>query len=440
MRCWGVKTSAAVAVFLAGALSATAATPTTTPNNTDDFFNARTCRVGKDFDGQRCHLGRAQLAENQRAVERATAQLVALLGSRAGVASPADTFRPLLPNSAPLPQPGDVASAFNPFFATIAGRDWWSARPSGADAPFPLREPANVVTGVLAARAAGVDNGDQLLQLARNAGEYLLLAQRGGDHGLFPFPEPANKPGPLFDLARQGLASNPNPATALHNGWLVDDAGAGSLYFDNGLAGLAVLDLYEATGEGKWLAAARNAADWARRQPAVTNWNYNSFSVGFLARFAQLTGERPYLERAVQLAELGVLPGQLRSGPHTGRWLDPHNARSVYHWIMVRNLGLLLAALPEGHGATAEIRDTLIRALSVANNDIITKGIAATDGALEALALLQQILPAGTQLPDSGRQDALAAVARVVWGRFRAGAVPVQAGPWGRFLQVAPHV
>ena len=107
------------------------------------------------------------------------------------------------------------------------------------------------------------------------------------------------------------------------NGWIVEDANHGDLQFDNALAGDAMLSLYEATSDGKYRQGAIRAADWAVQQPIVVNWNYNAFSVFFLADAYRVTGQRRFLESAKQKARFGIEPGQLRSGPHAGHWVTP---------------------------------------------------------------------------------------------------------------------
>jgi len=60
-----------------------------------------------------------------------------------------------------------------------------------------------------------------------------------------------------------------------------------------------------------------------------------------LAHAHKATGDARYLNGALRKAEVGVLPGQAPNG----RWLDPHNARTVYHLIILRALHDLAAAL-----------------------------------------------------------------------------------------------
>ena len=78
-----------------------------------------------------------------------------------------------------------------------------------------------------------------------------------------------------------------------------------------------------------------------------------------LAKAYAITGEATYLEAALRKARLGVIPGQLTDGPRAGRWIDPHNARPAYHYIMMRSLAQLLAVMPEDPVDRADILNAL---------------------------------------------------------------------------------
>jgi Secretion system C-terminal sorting domain len=69
-----------------------------------------------------------------------------------------------------------------------------------------------------------------------------------------------------------------------------------------------------------------------------TNYNYNSFVSLGLTRAFQLSNDSNYLRRAIINIRFGVLPGQLQ----TGRWVDGHNAKSVYHAIIIKNTAATL--------------------------------------------------------------------------------------------------
>jgi hypothetical protein len=117
-----------------------------------------------------------------------------------------------------------------------------------------------------------------------------------------------------------------------------------------------------------WTQAGRRAADWAFAQRCVPNFNYNAFSVGLLARAFKATGDARYLNGALRKAEVGVLPGQAPNG----RWLDPHNARTVYHLIILRALNDLAAALTTER---ADVTQAMCKAISTLFDEFEKAGI-----------------------------------------------------------------
>jgi len=128
----------------------------------------------------------------------------------------------------------------------------------------------------------------------------------------------------------------------------------------------------------------------------VTNWNYNSFSVYLLATAYRITHDSKYLAVAKEKTLLGVLPGQLQDGPNKGRWVDPHNARPAYHYIMIRGLTALFAVFPEDHengddGDRKRIATSIRTAMQARNGEFATKGIMNVDSSLEAILLFKSL-------------------------------------------------
>ena len=149
------------------------------------------------------------------------------------------------------------------------------------------------------------------MQEAREAGDFLLWAQAQGGRGVIPFPAFRGGRNAAFQSAERFLRRAEREGRldeVLRGGWAVDDLDDGGLQFDNGLCGVALLDLFEATGDERYLHGAVAAADWAARRPPVPNWNYNSFSVYLLAEAHRVTGEGRYLEAAKRAFRLGVAP------------------------------------------------------------------------------------------------------------------------------------
>ena len=190
------------------------------------------------------------------------------------------------------------------------------------------------------------------------------------------------------------------------------------------------------TRDARYLEAARKSSDWAAARPLATNWNYNSFSVYLLAKAFVVTGERRYLEAATKKALLGVIPGQLTEGPHAGRWMDPHNARPAYHYIMVRGLAQLAGVMSASDPARTEVLRALKLALTTRNAEIIGKGVMNKDKAFEALLLVNQSFAKDSVfLGETHSDEALDLLVRGVSAEARRGKFPLAPREWGLFLE-----
>lgn len=243
----------------------------------------------------------------------------------------------------------------------------------------PLRNAASVIEGALTLWRLTDDI--RYLSDARAAGDYLLQAQQQAGTGGFGFPAPP--PGPPVPGDRDEIRAakaflarvvQQRRAPPIVAGWIVDDYANGDLNYDAGLAGEALLNLAEATGDHRYRRAALLTADWLIPRPIVLNFNYNGFAVALLARAYQATGRKMYLDEAVARARLGVLSGQLKDGPNAGSWIDPHNRRIVYRLIMIRQLAVLAKALPERHSFAAELATGLRLALDAVERQARANG------------------------------------------------------------------
>jgi hypothetical protein len=221
----------------------------------------------------------------------------------------------------------------------------------------------------------------------------------------------------------------------VRRGWVFEDHGDGGLQFDNGECGVALLELYERTREKRYLDSALRAADWALARPLCTNWNYNSFSVHLLAKAHAVTHDAKYLEAARSKAILGVIPGQLPDGPYAGRWMDPHNARPAYHYIMLGALAQLAAELPATHPDRATIVNSLALGLKARNAELITRGLMTKEKAFEALSLTEELFGGDAAFLASTQSAAALDVFRVyLSAQARRGRFPVGPRGWGMFL------
>lgn len=178
------------------------------------------------------------------------------------------------------------------------------------------------------------------------------------------------------------------------------------------------------------------AADWALARPLCANWNYNSFSVRLLARAFAVIGDAKYLEAAVRKARFGVIPGQLTGGPRAGRWMDAHNARPAYHYIMMCALAQLAAAMPPLHENRIEVVRSLSLGLAARNTEMASRGVMNKAHAMEALLLTRSAFgndPAFMRETKTG--DALRSLALLVSAEAHHGKSPLAPGPWGKFLE-----
>ncbi|MBV8750016.1 MAG: hypothetical protein JO103_09910, partial [Candidatus Eremiobacteraeota bacterium] len=281
-----------------------------------------------------CKIGNAQLSGSASAVQTQSDGYTAYLGANAGVPNANEYPTPFNP-STPNFDASTVPTAFSSYESWIDANAWWRGNPGPTDAGIgEPKDAANAIVGLVGAWQAGANDGATLLQYAREAGDYLVYTQNAAGAGNYPYPSGGNGTDRSAHdtLLKQAGEVNP-PWTLLTNGWFTADMGWGGMQYDNGLAGTAILDLYAATGDTTYLASAQQAGDWTLTQPIVPNWNYNAFSVYFLAHLYAATGDQRYLNDAKTRTELGILPNQLQSGTYKGRWADQHNARLVYHYI-----------------------------------------------------------------------------------------------------------
>ena len=347
-------------------------------------------------------LAAAQVQSDLAQVLSITSSIKSLLGDTAGVPDAPPTLH-TVPTGVPPVSPAELQVAFDPYLSAIAAGRWWYVGSSPSPSHL-LREPASVIVGCVFAERAGCNHKSLLRSTARDAADYLLWAQQQAGSGGFPYPAVAGYPS--------------------HNGWTTDDVGEGGLQYDNGLCGVAVLEQYRLTRNGKYLQAAQQAGDWAITRPCVPNWNYNSFSVYLLAELGREHGGKCYRNAAIQKAKLGVFPGELTGDVRPGRWYDPHNARIEYHFVIVRSLVSL-----------ALDRKSLQLALQARDSEFTNGQIPNVSSALEALVLLQTYYPNSESiLGDCQQQPALDAIGAYCVDGVRKGGLPVDPGPWGRYL------
>jgi hypothetical protein len=389
-------------------------------------------------DSSKTALKEALDREDIVAIRAAVADGLRALGDKAGMPEIADKYT-LVPKDASWLTRAEVQPGFSTSFARLEKMRWWRIGIDPTKLTQPLRAPAAVLAGNVASARAQLDGAERSIAVAKEAAEFLMWAQEQAGTGLYPFPAARGKTDDkAMAVAAAFLAKaekSGNLDSVVRNGWAYDDLGGGGLQFDNAECGVAMFELYELTHDERVLASARKAADWAAKRPLCPNWNYNSFSVWLLAKAHAVTGEAAYLAAAKKKGLLGVIPGQLTTGPHAGRWLDPHNARPAYHYIMLRGLAQLVAVLPKDDADRATLVQSLKLGLKTRNEEILTQGVMTKDKAMEALLLVTQVFATDKAFLEESRSTAaLDALARFVSAESLRGKTPLGPREWGLFL------
>jgi hypothetical protein len=384
-------------------------------------------------------LASALATENLDSIRAAVSAARQTLGAKAGIPEAADKFEPVLKANRWLTSE-EARHGFTPYYRRLEQSKTWHIGMDPTTLTQPLRAQASIVSGLTAACRAKLDGREHGLRLARENADFLVWAQAEAGAGVFPFPAVRNlkssKPFEAADrfLTRADQAGRLNEF--VRNGWLIEDDGDGGLQFDNGESGVALFELYELTGEEKYLASARRAADWAAVRPLAPNWNYNSFSVYLLAKAYAVTSNSNYLSAATKKALLGVIPGQLAEGPHMGRWFDPHNARPAYHYILLRSLAQLAGVMPWNNPDRATVLASLQLGLRARNAEILNHGVPNKDKAIETLLIVNRFFPGEEEfLHNSLAAEALDALGRLVSEQSRRGTHPLGPREWGLFLE-----
>ncbi|HEY7116374.1 MAG TPA: hypothetical protein VH475_07305 [Tepidisphaeraceae bacterium] len=214
------------------------------------------------------------------------------------------------------------------------------------------------------------------------AGACFLMTALQQPPGHMPFPDPKNK-----DTKGQAR-------------WVVSVADDGGSQFDTGEAGAALLQAGVTYANADWTTAGLKAADWAIAQPCVHNFTYNAISVYLLAEAFRATKNRKYLDAALAKWDLGLAPAQVDNG----RWIDPHNARTAYHVIILRGIATLALVCPDDY---ADRRDVLKESTAAGVKSLLDEfdrlGVTNTGYALPVLLSEQKLNPAA----DSRLQAAI---------------------------------
>jgi hypothetical protein len=210
---------------------------------------------------------------------------------------------------------------------------------------------------------------EQLDKIVKGACTLLLALQQSP--GYFPTPDPKNK--------------------LLWNNKVDED---GQTQFETGEAGAALLIAGIEYANMEWLSAGLKAADWAAAQPCVKNFSYNAQSIYLLATAHKVTRNKKYFDPAIEKWEIGLAPGLLSSN---GRWIDPHNARTVYHLINLRAMAELTLLIKPRTDEETALRESMLKSVKLATKSALDEferfGITNTGYSLPALWRVHKLDP-----------------------------------------------
>lgn len=379
------------------------------------FHPSRERESGTKAVGPR--LKAALAAESVEGVEAAVSEWLSVLGDQAGLP---DGRRP---GVKPGPLSIDEAAATRLFLDALASQGR-AVHDLTAGHPLPgqmLRFYGYVLEGLAAIRPSverhAADSLDEIDALASGTAGILTNLQQPDGH--FPFPDLRGGNLRFGDMIERQLAAG---TIEIRDGWIVTEDPDGGTQFDAGICGVALLKAGRTWANPAWTSAGLRAADWALAQKCVANFNYNAFSVSLLCEAFSASGKAAYLDAALAKFRLGVAPGQAPNG----RWIDPHNARTVYHVIILRSIGDLLDVLPPDRTADlAEVKAIADPAVTALLDEFDAMGIT-----VECLPELMPLVPhasASERLHSTIDRVAASLVEKCTDGvRVRLGAQPHQ--------------
>jgi hypothetical protein len=281
------------------------------------------------------------------------AQIQNVLGNQAGIPDVVESYYTLTSNTV-WASYNDALLAERYLIAqdSMAYVDLWKLGkgmmpPAYQPHSVPLRAGAEIAMGLLKISFHEADpaRSTAYYNWAKRALDSLKTMQL--PNGAFPFPDLRTYNDPVFTPIIQNYlnALGSDSVNVLQNGWIIDDSGTGEFKFDAGVIANAFYEGWMHTGDTSYITVCIRIGQYLRSTTFNTNFNYNSFSILGLTRAWQLTGDTSYHNRAIRNLEYAMQPGQLVNG----RWMDGHNARSVYHALMIYNTIPLLLNTPQNH-------------------------------------------------------------------------------------------
>ncbi len=360
--------------------------------------------------GQRLH--EAMLSEDAEKVRAVTAEMLKVLGDQAGV--PDGRRLGHRPVGKELTQ-AEATALFIQALKT-QGR---AVRQLREGKPLPnqmMRIYGYILSGLAEVRPWLVKHQPEELvsvdALASGCANVMMTLQQPA--GYFPFPDLRGKNIRFGEMIERQIKAG---LVQVKDGWVITADPDGGTQFDTGVCGVALLKAGEAFENKTWLEAGKRAADWALEQKCCGNFNYNALSISLLAHQYRLSQEARYLEGALKKLRVGVAPGLAPNG----RWMDAHNARTVYHLIILRALGDLASVMPE-HSEVDAIARPALKALL---DEFDAMGI--TVEALPELEILHRLYPEDERLKAALSQMASSLIEKCTeGGQIKMGAQPDQ--------------
>ncbi len=306
-----------------------------------------------------------------------------LLGPFAGLPEVASSY--FQPIDSTLPDSADVMIYWRGIARELLASNYWVRNPSRDPYQMPtgLRAVGRPIIALLEAAKTFPEDAVIYYAEADKAGRYLAALQM--PNGLWPFPDLRDRHPRLGRIAERFLSRNPD---LLVDGWIIDDAGQGDFFYDQGICGVAITRLAAATDDPLWDSIAAQAIAWTTSRPLSSNWNYNAFAAWQVAEQIDATGDTTLLPELFRFVHYGILPGQMENG----RWFDPHNARLVYEAILGRGLLAAWRVWPESDYRRS-LADRLRLTLDDLADRIIRKGASSNSTTTQLLADASRLLP-----------------------------------------------
>jgi|GEM_PF-812251 len=345
------------------------------------------------------NLQSALFTRNLQQIDSLSSAAKVIMGSEAGQPEVTDTYTNIGNSTAWLSVPAalNVSRALINADSIYYAQTWRVCKgqlpPAYLPHSVPLRAGAEISIGLIRIALAETDlnRRNVYLQWATEAFDSLLTMQL--PNGAFPFPDlrTYNDPvyTPIINNYLQSLGSD--SVNVLVNGWIIDDSGTGEFKFDAGVIGGAFAEAFLFTGDTNYRNAALKVAAYMDTLRMNTNYNYNTFqSYGLAFGYALNSSRTDWTMNADSILRYSVLPGQIPNG----RWVDGHNARSVYHSIIIHNVSATLLYAPQTNAwqdtLTGMLCSTIRNFMAYENSCDASSGF---DGLLRAWKLGPSVVP-----------------------------------------------